>query len=138
MRPLRMRMIEDMTLAGLAAGTQATYIDAVRKLAAHYRRSPDQLSEEEVRAYILRLRESGAARGTFKANHYGIQYLYRQTLNRDWALFSKKRSVCRSKSAYPMQLPTPRFGGCSPLQRIRFTGLASRSCTPAVCEPARR
>jgi hypothetical protein len=83
-------MIEDMTLAGLAAGTQATYIDAVRKLAAHYRRSPDQLTEEEVRAYILRLRESGAARGTFKANHYGIQYLYRQTLNRDWALFQKK------------------------------------------------
>jgi len=36
MSALRMRMIEDMTLSGLAAGTQATYIDAVRKLAAHY------------------------------------------------------------------------------------------------------
>ena len=50
MSPLRMRMIEDMKLAGLSPGTQATYIDAVRKLAAYYRRSPDQLSEEEVRA----------------------------------------------------------------------------------------
>ena len=66
MSPLRMRMIEDMKLAGLSPGTQATYIDAVRKLAAYYRRSPDQLSEEEVRAYILHLRERGAARGTFK------------------------------------------------------------------------
>jgi hypothetical protein len=56
MSPLRMRMIEDMILSGLAAGTQATYIDAVRRLAAHYRRSPDRLSEEEVRAYILHLR----------------------------------------------------------------------------------
>ena len=65
MSPLRMRMIEDMKLAGLSPGTQATYIDAVRKLAAYYRRSPDQLSEEEVRAYILHLRERGAARGTF-------------------------------------------------------------------------
>jgi Phage integrase, N-terminal SAM-like domain len=54
----------------LSPGTQATYIDAVRKLAAYYRRSPDQLSEEEVRAYILNLRERGAARGTFKANYY--------------------------------------------------------------------
>src|SRR4030088_884831 len=90
MSPLRMRMIEDLTLAGLSPGTQATYIDAVRKLAAYYRRSPDQLSEEEVRAYILNLRERGAARGTFKANYYGIRYLYRYTLNRDWALFSKK------------------------------------------------
>lgn len=29
MTPLRMRMIEDMKLAGLAMGTQTTYIDAV-------------------------------------------------------------------------------------------------------------
>jgi hypothetical protein len=29
-------MIEDMTLAGLAAGTQQHYIQAVRRLAAHY------------------------------------------------------------------------------------------------------
>ena len=55
MTPLRERMIEDMTLAGLAAGTQAVYIQAVRRLAAHYRRSPDQLSEEEVRRYLLDL-----------------------------------------------------------------------------------
>ena len=30
MSPLRQRMIEDMTLAGLAAGTQTVYIQAVR------------------------------------------------------------------------------------------------------------
>ena len=112
MSPLRMRMIEDMKLAGLSPGTQATYIDAVRKLAAHYRRSPDQLSEEEVRAYILNLREGGAARGTFKANYYGIQYLYRYTVNRDWALFTKKTFVCRNRSGYPTHSPTPRFAGC--------------------------
>ena len=33
--PLRTRMIEDMTLAGLAPGTQTVYIQAVRRLAAH-------------------------------------------------------------------------------------------------------
>ena len=38
-------MIEDMTLAVLPAGTQATHIDA-RNLAGHYGRSPDQLTEE--------------------------------------------------------------------------------------------
>jgi hypothetical protein len=52
-------MIEDMTLAGLAPGTQTVYIQAVRRLAAYYRRSPDQLSEEEVRAYLLGLRQGG-------------------------------------------------------------------------------
>src|SRR6476646_2122488 len=52
MSPLRARMIEDVTLAGLALGTQQVYIRAVCQLAAHCRRSPDQLSEEEVRAYV--------------------------------------------------------------------------------------
>ena len=91
MTPLRLRMIEDMRTAGLASGTQALYLDAVRNLAAHYRRSPDELSEEEVRAYLLGLRERGVALGTFKTNHGGIQFLYRWTLDRDWPLFGKKR-----------------------------------------------
>jgi site-specific recombinase XerD len=112
MSPLRMRMIEDMKLAGLSPATQATYIDAVRKLAEHYRRSPDQLIEEEVRAYILSLRERGAARGTFKTNYYGIRYLYRYTLNSDWALFSKKTSVCRGRSGCRARSPTLRSVGC--------------------------
>ena len=66
MSPLRERMIEDMTLAGLALGTRQVYTQAVRRLAVHCRRSPDQLSEEEVRSYLLELRKQGAARGTFK------------------------------------------------------------------------
>jgi hypothetical protein len=90
MSPLRQRMIEEMKLAGLAPATQAIYIAAVCSLAAYYRRSPDELSEEEVRPYLLSLRERGVARGTFKTIHYGIQFLYCNTLNRDWPLFSKK------------------------------------------------
>jgi hypothetical protein len=43
MSPLRVRMIEDMTLAGLAAGTRQIYIRAVYKLAKHYRRSPERV-----------------------------------------------------------------------------------------------
>jgi integrase/recombinase XerD len=108
MSPLRQRMIEDMKLAGLSATTHTIYIKAVRGLAAHYRRSPDQLSEEEVRTYLLSMRERGVARGTFKANHYGIQFLYRNTLNRDWALFSKKRSASPSRSGSPIRSAMPK------------------------------
>ena len=53
MSPLRARMIEDMSLAGLAGGTQKIYAQAVHRLTAHYRRAPDQLSEDEVRRYLL-------------------------------------------------------------------------------------
>ena len=44
----RARMIDSMTLAGLAEGMRKLYVQAVRPLAAHYRRPPDQLNEEEV------------------------------------------------------------------------------------------
>jgi integrase/recombinase XerD len=63
MSPLRARMIEDMTLAGLAMGTQNCYVQAVRQLAKHYHRSPDLLREEDVRNYLLGLRQRGVACG---------------------------------------------------------------------------
>ena len=103
MTPLRQRMTEDMRTAGLASGTQALYLEAVRNLAAQYRRSPDELSEEEVRAYLLSLRERGVALGTFKTNHGGIQFLYRWTLDRDWPLFGKKKDP-------PAEAATPAVG----------------------------
>ena len=52
MTPLRQRMIEDMQLRGLSARTQECYVAAVRQLAAHHHRSPDQLSEEDLRQYF--------------------------------------------------------------------------------------
>ena len=102
MTPLRARMIEDMTLAGFAPRTQEVCLQAVRRLAAHYKRSPDLLSEEEVRAYVLHLRDQrGVARGTFKTNHGGIRFLYLRTLDRDWPLFSKKESARPGSSVCP-------------------------------------
>src|SRR5215472_5918453 len=98
MSVLRMRMIEDMKLAGLSAKTQEVYLQAVIALVKHYgNRSPDRLTEEEVRRYLLEVRERNA-RGTFKARHYGIQFFYRNTLGKDWALF-KKRSGSLSADA---------------------------------------
>lgn len=105
MTPLRMQMTEDMRVAGLAAGTQRIYLDGVRRLAEHYRRGPDRLSEAEVRAYLLGLRERGVALGTFKTNHGGIQFLYRRTLDRDWPLFGKKRIRPPKQRRLPVALP---------------------------------
>ena len=66
-------------------------VKSVRRLAAHYGRAPDQLSEAEVRSYLIKLRDRGVARGTFKVAHYAVQFLYQQTLGCDWPLFSKKK-----------------------------------------------
>jgi len=108
MTPLRARMIEDMISAGLAPSTQTLYIRAVYGLAACYRRSPEDLTETDVRAYLLSLRERGVALGTFRPYHGGIKFLYSHTLDRDWPLFSKKESRRRSTSACPRFSRMPR------------------------------
>jgi site-specific recombinase XerD len=90
--PLRKRMIEDMQRHGLASGTQEGYIRAVRGLAAYYHKSPEQISEEEVRAYILYLKEEKQlAQHTCKTTLSGIRFLYRHTLQREWALVEHER-----------------------------------------------
>ena len=50
MTELRQRMLNAMMLRGFAKRTQESYVDAVAALAKHHRRSPDQLSDEQVQA----------------------------------------------------------------------------------------
>ena len=46
-------MFEDMQLRGLAPSTQACYVQAVQRFARHYGKSPDLVTEDELRAYFL-------------------------------------------------------------------------------------
>jgi restriction endonuclease Mrr len=46
-------MIEDMQLRGLSEKTQESYLQAVRQLAEYYCKAPDQISEEELRQFVL-------------------------------------------------------------------------------------
>jgi integrase/recombinase XerD len=87
MTPLRKRMIEDMQLRGLSLGTQEVYARAVYKLAGYYHRSPDRISEEELRAYFLYLKnERQLARSTRLVTLCAIKFFYDYTLKRDWPL----------------------------------------------------
>ena len=91
MTSLRQRMIRDMNLAGFTAGTQRAYVNGVRQLAKHYMLPPDQLSEKQVEDYVFYLREEKkVAKGTFQEYFHSIRFLFVNTLNRDWALFTKK------------------------------------------------
>ena len=57
MKPLRQRMIHDLTIRGLAESTQKSYLQAVTGLARYYRRSPEQLSAQEVQVYLIWLHQ---------------------------------------------------------------------------------
>lgn len=92
MTELRKRMIEDMRLRGLTEGTQGVYVDAVKHLAQHYSRSPDQLTEEEVREFFIHLTQTRKlAQSTVRVHLFAIKFLFRMTLKRDWPLLSLVR-----------------------------------------------
>jgi len=89
MNALRQKMIEDMQLRGFAERTQEAYLLAVRQLAKHYRKSPDQIEEEELRQYFLFLKnEKHAARATCTLALCGIKFFYERTLGREWKTFA--------------------------------------------------
>ena len=89
MTPLRQRMIEDMQLRGLSPKTQQAYVRVVRQLAEHYNRSPDQIGEEEQRAFFLYLKnEKCLSRGSCMVALYGLMFFYEPTLKRRRPFFS--------------------------------------------------
>ena len=134
MASLRERMIEDMILAGYTPGTRRTYLEQVRWLAKHYMIAPDRLTERQVRDYFIYLREQKkVARGTFETARAGIRFCFFITLDRDWPLFSKKRSRCRSRSVCPTLDRTRKFANSSARSITQSIVRVCARCTPAVC-----
>ena len=83
MTPLRQRMINDMTVRGLANSTMAACQRSVTRLAQHYRRSPDQISASEVQAFLLLLHQQhGLSWATCNTVRHGMRFFFRITLGR--------------------------------------------------------
>ena len=102
---LRRRMIEDMRLAGLSERTQEAYARAIRQLAEHYWRSPDKITEEELRQYFLYMKNvKKYARGTMTIALCGIKFFFEKTLGADWNVLGLVRTP-REKSL-PVVLST--------------------------------
>jgi site-specific recombinase XerD len=77
-------MIDAMLVRGFAARTQQSYLGAVEALARYYRRSPAQLSDEDVQAYFLYLvKERQLAPASCRLHLNGIVFLFRAVLKRE-------------------------------------------------------
>jgi integrase/recombinase XerD len=55
MTPLREQFIRELTLRGMSPRTEEAYIAAVAGLARYYKKSPDKITDEEVKAYLFYL-----------------------------------------------------------------------------------
>lgn len=79
------RYSEDLQLKGLSDRTIEMYVRAVRQLTKHYRKSPEKISDEELRQYFLYNKNQRKwSRVASTISLCGIKYLYTLTLKREW------------------------------------------------------
>jgi len=79
--PLRRRMLDDMKLRNLAAGTRRIYVHSVAGFSAFHGRSPDELTLEDVRDYQLHLVARGLKASTICQVTSALSFLYAVTLD---------------------------------------------------------
>jgi len=85
MSKLRDQMIQDLQLKGATQQTQNIYLREVGNFAKYFSKSPDEVTEDEIKEYLLHLKKDrNLADGTFRFYAAGIKFLYRTTLKREW------------------------------------------------------
>jgi integrase/recombinase XerD len=85
MSPLRTRMLEDMQLHGYSRRTQLAYVHSIVKLAKYYHKSPDLVSEDELRQYFLDLtQKQQVSHSTATVDLCAIKFFFETTLQRPW------------------------------------------------------
>lgn len=123
MTALRRRMIEDLQLRGYAEPTIKAYVLVVSQLARFYGIAPDQITEEQLRDYLLHLTNvRKIAASSFTQALCGIKFFYDHTLGRRWPVLDLARpkrearlpvvlshdEVCRALAA----VRTPQYRAC--------------------------
>jgi len=100
MTPLRQQMIDAMRQRGFAARTHQSYLAAVRDLARYYRRSPAELSVDELQSYFKYLaleRELSGASCRLYLN--AVRFLYLQVLK--WPAFDVRLVIPKRAQRLP-------------------------------------
>lgn len=83
MTPLRQQMIEAMRQRGYSHRTHDSYLAAVRDLARHYQRAPDQISLDEVQAFFRYLAlERQLSGASCRLYLHGVRFFYLHVLKR--------------------------------------------------------
>ena len=80
MGALRTKMIEEMKLRNFSSRTEQSYVSAIVGLVKYYRQSPDQLTQEHIRSYLLHLKERGLSPSSRNVAISGLKFFYHQIL----------------------------------------------------------
>ena len=83
MNPLRQKLIDEIDLRGRSVHTRRAYVQCIARLAKFYQRSPDQLSDEEVRGYLLHLlRQEKLSASSLVVAVSALRFFYEHVLQR--------------------------------------------------------
>jgi len=92
------QMKRDLELKNYSPKTRACYLAAVKSIALHFQRSPDQLSEEEIREYLHYLiQEKKASQSVISQAYSALKFFYETTLKGDWNGFRIPRAKMRKR-----------------------------------------
>ncbi len=84
----RERMSEDMRLRDFRPRTQEAYSLAVRQFMDRTAREPEAITDDDVRAYFLYLREEKKlAPSTINIALHALRFFFIHTMQRDWGVF---------------------------------------------------
>jgi site-specific recombinase XerD len=99
-------MLQDLQLAGKAERTQESYLRAVRKFAQWLNKSPDQASENDLRRYLLFIKNDQQWEGnSLKVAYSGLKFFYCHTCPREWASLTKLRVPKQLKLPTVLTIP---------------------------------
>ena len=84
---VKQQVIEDMKMAGLAPLTQKVYLDIIRRFVNRTRIRPQDATEAQVASYLRQQVERGLCQGSIRPLRYALQFIFLNTLGRQWDLF---------------------------------------------------
>lgn len=139
MTPLRQRMIEMLELRNYSPKTVKAYVAAVAQFAKHFRRSPDQLSGEEIHLWQLHLRDvRKVSWSAFNIAMSALRFFYSEVLDRKeliprLAYMRKERPL----PVVPSADEVDRFLEAVPVVRYRMLLTVAYGCGLRLSEAVR-
>ena len=92
MPTLREKMKREMTLRGFSPNTQRSYLRSITKLHDHFNRNPAQLSEEEIKTFLLHTFSTPRiAASTYNVIIHGLKFFYEVVLDNKAITFKLSR-----------------------------------------------
>ena len=144
MTPLRQQMLDAMIQRGFAARTQQSYVEAIFRMAKHYRRDPAAYTAEEVQAYLLHMvKDRHLSYSTMNQTACAARFLFEAVLGKPRERFTipLAKAPARQPEVLSRQQIVQLFAACTHparrvlLQTIYATGLrVSEACALRVAD----